>query len=114
MPEQEGISNMGGSLRLGANKINVNKNSLAHKIYNSEIIYKRHRHRYEFNTKYREQFQKNGMNFTAESDNGKRMEVLEVPSHKFFFGVQFHPEFSSRPGFPEQTFKAFVSAASQN
>ena len=52
--------------------------------------------------KYREQFQKNGMNFTAESDNGKRMEILEVPSHKFFFGVQFHPEFSSRPGFPEQ------------
>ena len=105
---------MGGSLRLGANEINLDKNSLAYKIYNSEIIYKRHRLRYEFNTKYREQFQKNGMNFTAESDNGKRMEVLEVPSHKFFFGVQFHPEFSSRPGFPEQAFKAFVTAASQN
>jgi len=52
------------------------------------------------------------MNFTAESDNGKRMEILEVPSHKFFFGVQFHPEFSSRPGFPEHAFKAFVSTAS--
>ena len=104
---------MGGSLRLGANEINVNKDSLAYKIYNSEVIHKRHRHRYEFNTKYRDEFQKNGMNFTAESDNGKRMEILEVPSHKFFFGVQFHPEFSSRPGFPEHTFKAFVSAASQ-
>ena len=104
---------MGGSLRLGANKINVSKNSLAYKIYNSEIIHKRHRHRYEFNTEYREQFKNNGMNFSAESDNGKRMEILEVPSHKFFFGVQFHPEFNSRPGFPEQTFKAFVSAASQ-
>jgi CTP synthase len=113
LPEQEGVSNMGGSLRLGANKINVNKNSLAYKIYNSEVIHKRHRHRYEFNTKYREQFQKNGMNFSAESDNGKRMEILEIPSHKFFFGVQFHPEFSSRPGFPEQIFKAFVSTASQ-
>ena len=113
LPEQEGISDMGGSLRLGANKINVNKNSSAYKIYNKEIIYKRHRHRYEFNTKYREQFEKNGMNFSAESDNGKRMEILEVPSHKFFFGVQFHPEFSSRPGFPEHAFKAFVSAASQ-
>ena len=113
LPEQEGITNMGGSLRLGANEINVNKNSLAYKIYNKEVIYKRHRHRYEFNTNYREQFQKNGMNFTAESDNGKRMEILEVPSHKFFIGVQFHPEFSSRPGFPEGTFKAFVTAASQ-
>ena len=113
LPEQEGISDMGGSLRLGANKINVNKNSSAYKIYNKEIIYKRHRHRYEFNTKYREQFEKNGMNFSAESDNGKRMEILEVPSHKFFFGVQFHPEFSSRPGFPENIFKAFVSIALQ-
>ena len=112
LPEQEGVSNMGGSLRLGANEINLNKNSLAYKIYNTEVIYKRHRHRYEFNTNYREQFEKNGMNFTAESDNGKRMEILEVPSHKFFFGVQFHPEFSSRPGFPEHAFKAFVSAAS--
>jgi CTP synthase len=53
------------------------------------------------------------MVFSGESDNGKRMETLEIPSHKFFFGVQFHPEFSSRPGFPEESFKAFLEAASR-
>ena len=102
---------MGGSLRLGANKIDISKNSVAHKIYDSETIFRRHRHRYEFNTKFRTEFEKNGMIFSAESDDGRRMEILEVPSHKFFFGVQFHPEFNSRPGFPEAAFKTFVNAS---
>jgi CTP synthase len=105
---------MGGSLRLGANEIKISEDSLAHKIYNSDKIFKRHRHRYEFNTKYREVFLKRGMIFSGESDNGKRMEILEVPSHKFFLGVQYHPEFNSRPGFPEDAFKTFVTFASQN
>ena len=77
-------------------------------------ISKRHRHRYEFNKKYLEQFNENGMIFSGESDNGRRMEILEIPSHKFFIGVQYHPEFDSRPGFPEQVFKAFTTASSQN
>jgi CTP synthase len=114
LPEQKQETDMGGSLRLGANEIKINQDSLAYKIYNSNKISKRHRHRYEFNTKYREEFLKNGMIFSGESDNGKRMEILEIPSHKFFFGVQFHPEFNSRPGFPEQAFKSFVTASSQN
>jgi len=97
LPEQKQETDMGGSLRLGANEIKINQDSLAYKIYNSNKISKRHRHRYEFNTKYREEFLKNGMIFSGESDNGKRMEILEIPSHKFFFGVQFHPEFNSRP-----------------
>jgi len=92
----------------------ISQDSLAHKIYSSDKIFKRHRHRYEFNTKYRDEFLKNGMIFSGESDDGKRMEILEVPSHKFFLGVQFHPEFSSRPGFPEDAFKTFVTTASQN
>jgi len=54
------------------------------------------------------------MIFSGESDDGKRMEILEIPSHKFFLGVQFHPEFNSRPGFPEDVFKTFVTVASQN
>ena len=70
--------------------------------------------RYEFNKKYLESFDKNGMIFSGESDDGRRMEVLEIPSHKFFLGVQFHPEFNSRPGFPEESFKAFISAAGTN
>ena len=114
LPEQKQETDMGGSLRLGANEIKISEDSLAHKIYKTNKIFKRHRHRYEFNTKYREQFQKKGLIFSGESDNGKRMEILEVPSHKFFLGVQFHPEFNSRPGFPEESFKSFVTAASQN
>jgi CTP synthase len=112
LPEQKDVSNMGGSLRLGTNDIIIKENSLAYKIYNSEIIFKRHRHRFEFNKQYLDKFIENGMVFSGESDNGKRMETLEIPSHKFFFGVQFHPEFSSRPGFPEESFSAFLEAAS--
>ena len=113
LPEQNEVTDMGGSLRLGANKINISENTNAQKIYQSNLISKRHRHRYEFNKKYLEQFNENGMIFSGESDNGRRMEVLEIPSHKFFIGVQYHPEFDSRPGFPEQIFKAFATASGQ-
>ncbi len=112
LPEQKNVEDMGGSLRLGANEINVKENSIAHKIYQANVISKRHRHRYEFNKEYLNLFEKKGMIFSGESDNSKRMEILEVPSHKFFFGVQYHPEFNSRPGFPEPAFKAFLEAAS--
>lgn len=114
LPEQNEVSDMGGSLRLGANKINIEKQTNAHQIYQSESISKRHRHRYEFNTNYLEDFSKKGMIFSGESDNGRRMEILEIPSHKFFVGVQYHPEFDSRPGFPEEVFKAFTTASGQN
>jgi len=114
LPEQNEVSDMGGSLRLGANKINIEKQTNAHQIYQSESISKRHRHRYEFNTNYLEDFSKKGMIFSGESDNGRRMEILEIPSHKFFVGVQYHPEFDSRPGFPEEVFKAFTIASGQN
>ena len=114
MPEQNEISDMGGSLRLGANKINIEKQTNAHQIYQCDLISKRHRHRYEFNTNYLEVFNQKGMIFSGESDNGRRMEILEIPSHKFFVGVQYHPEFDSRPGFPEEVFKAFIIASGQN
>ena len=113
LPEQKNISDMGGSLRLGANSISIKENTNAQKIYGRATINKRHRHRYEINKKYIPEFEKNGLVFSAESDNGKRMEILEIPSHKFYLGVQFHPEFNSRPGFPEESFAAFVKAASE-
>jgi CTP synthase len=113
LPEQKDVSDMGGSLRLGANEIIIKENTKAHKIYNAGSINKRHRHRYEINKKYIPEFEKNGLIFSAESDGGKRMEMLEIPSHKFYLGVQFHPEFNSRPGFPEEVFAAFVKAASE-
>ncbi len=112
LPEQKDVSDMGGSLRLGANDIQIKQNTIAHKIYNSDTISKRHRHRYEINKKYIPEFENKGLIFSAESDGGKRMEMLEIPSHKFYLGVQFHPEFNSRPGYPEQVFEAFVKAAS--
>ncbi len=112
LPEQKNITDMGGSLRLGANDIQIKPNTISHKIYNVDTISKRHRHRYEINKKYIPEFEKNGLIFSAESDSGKRMEMLEIPSHKFYLGVQFHPEFNSRPGYPEQVFEAFVKAAS--
>ncbi|MCA9827532.1 MAG: CTP synthase (glutamine hydrolyzing) [Nitrosopumilus sp.] len=113
LPEQKSVSDLGGSLRLGANEILIKDNTNAHKIYRKAIISKRHRHRYEINKKYIPEFEKNGLIFSAESDGGKRMEMLEIPSHKFYLGVQFHPEFNSRPGFPEEVFEAFVKASAE-
>jgi CTP synthase len=110
LPEQKTISNMGGSLRLGAHEISIKNSTLAHKTYGASIV-RRHRHRYEINKEYLPIFEKNGVIFSAESDGSKRMEILEIPKHRFYLGVQFHPEFSSRPGHPEESFVAFVSAA---
>jgi len=106
------VSDMGGSLRLGNHEIVIKPETMAQKIYGSDSISKRHRHRYEINTGYIPEFEKHGMIFSAESDNGKRMEILEIPDHKFYLGVQFHPEFNSRPGFSEEVFVSFIIAAS--
>ncbi len=111
LPEQKSVSDMGGSLRLGANDIRISAESMAFQIYGSDRITKRHRHRYEINQKYRGMFEDKGIIMSADSDSGRRIEMLEVPDHKFFFGVQFHPEFSSRPGFPEASIEAFVKAS---
>ena len=113
LPEQKSVSDMGGSLRLGGHEISIKSETMAQKIYSADSINKRHRHRYEINKDYIPEFEKNGMKFSAESDGGKRMEILEIPDHKFYLGVQFHPEFNSRPGFPEEAFVSFVKASSE-
>jgi CTP synthase len=113
LPEQKDVLDMGGSLRLGGHNIKIKPDTMAQKIYNSNSITKRHRHRYEINKNYLPEFEKHGMIFSAESDEGKRMEILEIPSHKFYLAVQFHPEFNSRPGFPEESFVSFVAAAAK-
>lgn len=114
LPEQKSIANMGGTMRLGAHEIDVVPNTIAHRLYGSAKIIKRHRHRYEFNQEYRGQFEKLGMIFSGSSDNGKRMEILEVPNHRFYFAVQYHAEFTSRPGRPEKAFLSFIEAAAKN
>ena len=114
MPEQRSVHNMGGTMRLGKHEITIVPNTGASKIYGKpHLIYRRHRHRYEFNQKYRDIIEKHGVVLSGYSDYGRRIEMMEIPNHRFYFAVQYHPEFNSRPGKPEQVFKAFMNAASR-
>ena len=112
MPEQKHLNDLGGTMRLGCHKIIINPNTLASKIYLKDHINKRHRHRYEFNKNYLSILNKNGLILSGYSDNGKRTEILEIPDHKFYFAFQYHAEFDSRPGKPEQAFESFIKIAS--
>lgn len=111
MPEQSAQKEMGGSMRLGEHEIEIIKGSKAERLYGSRVIYRRHRHRFEFNQDYRQNFENRGMIPSAHSDQGLRTETIEIPKHPFYFGVQYHSEFHSRPGRPEESFGAFVQAA---
>jgi CTP synthase len=113
MPEQLDVQDMGGTMRLGRHEITIKPGTLAASIYLSSSIKRRHRHRFEFNQKYLDIVSKNGLVMSAHSDKGRRMEILEIRDHKFFFAAQYHAEFNSRPGRPEQAFEAFVRAAAQ-
>ncbi|MYB46418.1 MAG: CTP synthase [Cenarchaeum sp. SB0662_bin_33] len=113
LPDQLSDHATGGSLRLGAHAINIKHDTRASNIYQSDTIRRRHRHRYEINTDVIPRLEGAGMIFSASSDDNRRMEILEIPSCRFYMGVQFHPEFSSRPGFPEASYRAFVDAASR-
>ena len=113
MPEQLDIHNKGGTMRLGSHEISLTPETIAANIYRSTTIKRRHRHRFEFNQNYLDLVTKNGLLLSAHSDGGRRMEILEIPGHRFFFAVQYHAEFSSRPGKPEQAFDAFVRAAAR-
>ena len=111
LPEQRGISELGATMRLGGHDIRILENTLAHRIYGKSWIRERHRHRYEFNQEYREEFERKGMVFSGWSDDERRIEILELPSHPFYFATQYHPEFISRPGKPEPAFLAFIEAS---
>lgn len=114
MPDQEDVTNMGGTQRLGAYPCKLKDGSVAAAAYdNQSLIHERHRHRYEFNNEYREVFEKHGMVFSGTSPDNRLVEVVELPKHKFFVAAQYHPEFLSRPNRPEGLFKAFVKAASK-
>ncbi len=108
LPEQDGVEEMGGTMRLGNYDATLKEGSLAHRIYGTTRIVERHRHRYEVNPKYIDRIEAKGMIFSGKNKN--RMEILEMPAHKFFFASQFHPEFTSRPGKPSPPFRAFVEA----
>ncbi len=111
LPEQKGIQDMGATMRLGGINIDLMESSVAKRLYGQSAIRERHRHRFEFNQKYREKFEAQGMVFSGSSDHGRRIEVLEIPSHPYYVAVQYHPEFLSRPGVPEPVFRGLISAA---
>jgi len=110
MPEQRGIEIKGATMRLGAHKIIVEPNTTAQSLYKSAELYERHRHRFEVNLDYSETLRKNGLVFSGKSTDGRRMEILELPNHFFFFASQFHGEFKSRPGRPDPEYYGFVKA----
>lgn len=112
MNEQKDKTQKGGTMRLGAYPCNIKENTLMNKAYDKLEIFERHRHRYEFNNNYREEIEKNGMKITGISPNGVLVEAVEIPSNKFFVGVQYHPEFKSRPNHAHPLFREFVRAAS--
>lgn len=110
MPEQRGVKTKGATMRLGAHKILVKKETLAYSLYQSEEIYERHRHRYEVDPEHRPTLEKHGLIFSGRSVDDKRMEILELPEKFFFFASQFHGEFKSRPAKPDPEYYGFVKA----
>ena len=111
MNEQQEVTNMGGTMRLGAYLCNLRKDSLAQNIYGQKQISERHRHRYELNPSYFEALEKAGLQITGRSPSGKLAEMVELPGHPYFVACQFHPEFKSRPMQPHPLFERFIQAA---
>jgi CTP synthase len=114
MEEQKGISEMGGTMRLGAYPCRIEKNSNAYKAYNKINVEERHRHRYEFNNKYRDDYIKAGMIPTGINPDHDLVEIIEIPDHPWFVGSQFHPEYKSTVANPHPLFVAFVKATIEN
>ena len=114
MEDQKSITTKGGTMRLGAYNCKISKPSLAYKIYGKVNIEERHRHRYEFNNDYLQQFEAAGLKATGLNPDNGLVEIIELPSHPFFFGVQFHPELKSTVENPHPIFVNFVSAALQH
>jgi CTP synthase len=113
MPGQSDEIDKGGTLRLGAYPCELKDGTVIGSLYNQKSISERHRHRYEFNNDYREAFEKNGLTLSGISPDGLLVETVELSDRPFYIGVQYHPEFKSRPNRPHPLFKGFVGAALQ-
>ena len=114
MESQKNVSGKGGTMRLGLYPCRLSEDSAVRKIYGKELIYERHRHRWEFNNAYRKQAVENGLKIAGVSPDEKLVEIIEIPQHKWFVGVQFHPEFKSRPNKPHKLFADFIRASIHN
>lgn len=111
MPDQEGINDIGGTLRLGSYPCVLDENSLAYRLYGTKEIAERHRHRYEVNNDYRNVLTENGMVLSGISPDGRIVEMIELKDHPWFVATQAHPELKSRPNRPHPLFKGFIEAA---
>lgn len=111
LPEQKEIEDMGGTMRLGISPVKLKENSAVYDAYQDEVIYERHRHRYEVNNHFREEMEQKGLLFSGTSPDDRLVEVTELPGHPWFVASQFHPEFKSRPNRPHPLFKHFISAS---
>lgn len=114
MPEQDGIEDIGGTLRLGSYPCVLNPASKAYEVYGEETIHERHRHRYEVNNDYRTALTEHGMMLSGISPDGRIVEMIEIPSHPWFVATQAHPELKSRPNRPHPLFRGFIEAALKN
>ncbi|MDY2888108.1 MAG: gamma-glutamyl-gamma-aminobutyrate hydrolase family protein, partial [Candidatus Caccosoma sp.] len=113
LEDQSSSINKGGTLRLGAYSCTLNKDSKTYKLYNKEIVFERHRHRYEFNNKYLDEFSKHGMIASGINSDKNLVEILELKDHPYFIACQFHPEFLSRPIKPHPLFLGFIEEANK-
>lgn len=114
MPEQEDIDDMGGTMRLGLFPCKLAENTKAQMAYKDELIFERHRHRYEFNNEYREKMIEGGFVFSGLSPDERLVEIIELKDHPWYLGCQFHPEFKSRPNRPHPLFRDFIKASLEN
>lgn len=114
MPEQRSLDKLGGTMRLGAYPVKIRQGTLAHSLYRKELVYERHRHRWEVNPSFIDQFEAAGLVFSGiAGDDERRMEILELPEKRYFIATQFHPEFKSRPMRPAPVFRGLVKAAKE-
>ncbi|MBK8294553.1 MAG: CTP synthase [Solirubrobacterales bacterium] len=113
LPEQKEVSDMGGTMRLGADPVKLHEGTRAVEIYGEPVIYKRHRHRYEVNNLLRTRLEDEGLVAGGTSPDERLVEMVEVPDHPFYVAAQFHPEFNSRPNHPEPLFREFMKAAAE-
>ncbi|HER24303.1 MAG TPA: CTP synthase, partial [Candidatus Atribacteria bacterium] len=114
LPEQKKIEVKGGTMRLGTYSCKLEKDSLAFQVYNQTTIHERHRHRYEFNNLFKKDLSKNGIRFSGVNHDLNLVEIVELTNHPWFIGVQFHPEFKSRPNRAHPLFREFIKAAMKN
>ncbi|AIY84499.1 CTP synthase [Clostridium baratii] len=111
MPEQKDIEDLGGTMRLGVYPCKLDEETKAYDCYKDEVIYERHRHRYEFNNEYKKEIIENGMTIAGTSPDGRLVEIVEIEDHPWFVAAQFHPELKSRPNRPHPLFTGFIEAA---